>query len=44
MRKPTPLPRLRCPEQAAWTAGYWTGKVIGAVVGFGLAVLCGVIK
>ena len=45
MRKPAPLPTVRGSEtQAAWTSGWWHGKVIGYVLGLGTAVLLGWLK
>ncbi len=38
---PTPLPTLQDAERAAWTAGWWNGKVVGFVLGMATAVLLG---
>lgn len=41
MKRPTPLPTLQDAERAAWTAGWWNGKVVGFVLGMATAVLLG---
>ena len=40
LHKPAALPRMR-EAQAAWTAGWWQGKVTGFVLGLAAAVLLG---
>ncbi len=40
LHKPTPLPQSQ-EAQAAWTAGWWQGKVIGFALGMATAVLVG---
>ena len=40
LHKPTPLPRSQ-EAQAAWTVGWWQGKVIGFALGMATAVLFG---
>ena len=40
LHKPTPLPQSQ-EAQAAWTAGWWQGKVIGFALGMATAVLFG---
>lgn len=46
LRKPTPLPRLqgRTDADAAWLTGWWSGNTVGFVLGFGTAVLVGVLR
>ncbi len=45
MRKPTALPTLRSQNaDAAWTAGWWYGLVIGLFLGTAFAVLMGWLK
>lgn len=41
MRKPTTLPTVHSEAQAAWTAGWWQGKVVGFALGMAAAVLAG---
>ncbi len=41
---PTRLPTLHDTERAAWTAGWWHGKVVGICLGMGAAVLLGWLK
>jgi hypothetical protein len=40
LHKPTPLPQSQ-EAQAAWTVGWWQGKVIGFALGMATAVLFG---
>lgn len=45
MRKPTHLPGLQATNaDAAWRAGWWSGKVTGFMLGLGAAVLIGWLK
>lgn len=44
---PAPLPRLHTPDtdaNAAWLAGWWSGKVTGFALGLAAAVLIGVLR
>lgn len=42
MHKPTALPTLRSQDaDAAWTVGWWQGKVTGFFLGMGFGVLMG---
>ncbi len=40
LHKPTPLAKSQ-EAQAAWTVGWWQGKVIGFALGMATAVLVG---
>ena len=45
LRKPTVLPTVRHSNaDAAWTAGWWYGKVTGFFLGVAFAVLVGWLK
>lgn len=45
LRKPTALPTLRSQNaDAAWTTGWWQGKVTGFFLGVAFAVLMGWLK
>lgn len=45
MRNPTALPTVRSQNaDAAWTVGWWQGKVTGFFLGVAFAVLMGWLK
>lgn len=41
---PTRLPCLEDTEKAAFTSGWWHGKVVGICLGLAIAVLIGLLK